>query len=198
MNFQDLKSEVARRGFDYLSDAALGRYVNDGYLLDICETEDWRWLQATQTGPLPMTIEDLRSVLYVVNRTSLTKLVPLREAAITDMDINLLTVGEPIYFYLPDSNVVSGFPVSVTEDFQVAYVRTPPILTGTDVPEVPERFHTLICDAAVARAYEDDDEWDNAAVATERFQTRLERMRETYLAQQHDRPDDFIVQTTDL
>lgn len=193
MNFADLKSEVARRGFDYLSDAALGRYVNDAYLVDICEYEDWLWLHSSVTGPAPLSIPDLRSVLYVIDQRAQLKLTPLRESTITDtMDVNLTSPGDPRHYYFTAPTVVSTYPTS-TGDIAVTYTKTPPELTGSDDPLVPARFHTLISDAAVVRAYEDDDEWDAAGVAKERFDQRLQVMCQTNVVPQHDRPDDFIL-----
>lgn len=194
MNLEALRTEFLARGFDYLSSTRADNYLNDAYLLDICEEEDWPFLEATEEGTAPLTIADLRTVEYVVNTTQTTKLTPMKEARLTDeFSPDLTTPGTPNLYYITAGTTVNVYPVSTTDEISVRYWKVPTRLSGTSTPLLPERFHSLIVDGAVARAYEDSDDYELAQAASTRFLERLEQMRNSLGMPQHDAPDDFVV-----
>ena len=196
MNFEDLKTEFLARGFDYLSSTRAGLYLNDSYLLDVCEEEDWPFLEASKSGTAPLEISDLRAIEYVIDETSQEKLTPLIQGRITDdVDVDLTTPGTPEFYYVTEGKKVRTYPVSTTDEVAVTYWKFPTELSGTDEPLLPTRFHSLIVDGAVARAYEDSDDQELATAAEAKFNGRLERMRTSLMNLQHDAPDDHIVLT---
>lgn len=195
MNLSELVAEFKARGFDYLTTARCETYVNDAYLIDICGAEDWPFLEASKEGTTPLAVSDLGAVEYVVDTTQQTKLEPLRRSRITDWEgTDLTTTGTPIYYYLTASNTLKTYPVS-TDSLLVNYWKVPTRLSGSESPIIPERFHSLIVDAAVARAYEDSDDYELSENAETKFQRRLQKMREVLLTQQHDGADDYVVVT---
>lgn len=196
MNAEDLTTELASRGFDYLSTSRRLQYVNDAYLLDICETENWPFLRASAEGTAPLTISDLRSLESVIDSTQARKLSPLDPRELTDaFDTDLSTEGSPTFYYLDAESVVSIYPVSTTDNLLVRYWKAPEALTGTASPVLPSRFHSLIVDYAVARAYEDSDDMELAQNAKENADGRLARMRESLLGWNRDLPSEFIAVT---
>lgn len=194
MNGEALIAAFQGRGFDYKSSSDSLAFLNDAYLLDICEAEDWAFLEASAEGASPLAISDLRSVEYVTNPTQLTKLVPIDRREVTDYDTDLSTAGTPGFYYLTEGTTINAFPVSA-ESLYVRYYKTPPALTGSTSPVLPTRFHNLIVDAAVVRGYEDSDDWELARNAEEAFQRRLMVMREALLAVYRDGPSEFIAVT---
>jgi hypothetical protein len=192
---EELIAEYQGRGFDYhTSSKALG-YINDAYLTDICDAEDWPFLEATATGSAPLEIADVRGIEYVTNTTDQTKLAAMDRRLLTDANYNLEEEGTPSFYYVANGDTIKTFPVS-TATLSVAYYKVPERLSGPAVPVLPERWHSLIVDGAVARAYADSDDYELERNAEEAFQKRLQKMREALLDPYRDGPADFI-QVTD-
>lgn len=194
MNLEALRTEFLARGFDYLSNSRAENYLNDAYLLDLAEDQDWPWLEATKEGTAPVTIEGLRAVEYVINVTQEYKLSPILRARLTDdLSVDLTIVGTPSVYYLTEGKTLNVYPANTTDTLLVRYWKVPERLSGAATPLVPERFHSLIVDGAVARAYEDGDDYELAQAAKARFDQRLQAMRESLGSLQHDGPEDYVV-----
>lgn len=195
MNLEQLVIEFKARGFTHVGSRA-ENYVNDAYILDICEAADWPFLEESMEGKAPLEITNLSAVRYVLDVTQERKLKPLKKDRITDdYGVNLALAGDPAFYFLEAGDTVRTYPVSTTDTIQVAYWKTAPRLTGTETPLIPERFHSLIVDGAVARAYENSDDYELAVAAKDRFNARLQSMQESLTDLQHDSPDDHIVVT---
>jgi len=192
--FNSLVEEFKSRGFDYFEDPKAESYLNDGYLIDICEAEDWPFLEAEVLGEAPLEITDVRSVEYVVDVPQMTKLAPLERRWLTDGSVDLEEEGTPTYYYLDAGRILTTFPSSADE-LRVRYFAIPPRLEGEAYPVLPARWHSLIVDAAVARAYADSDDFELERNAEEAFQRRLNRMREGLLDVYRDGPSQFITVT---
>jgi hypothetical protein len=192
MNRGELISELKARGFDYLPTSRCSHYLNDAYLLDICETEDWPFLIASGEGKVPLDIADLRSVSIVA--ADGVKIEPLDPRQITDsLGADLSGEGTPGYWYMANATTILTAPLSATANLVVTYLKAPPPLEAEgDEPLLPARYHTLIVDGAVARAYEDSDDYELAQNARENFEARLGRMAESLLGINRDIPDEFI------
>lgn len=193
MNWQQLVIEMKARGFSNLG-SRCEQYLQDGYLLDICEQEDWPFLEATAKGAAPLEIADLRTVEYVLDTSNADqKLRPLLQARITDdWSPDLTETGTPQLYYITKGNTVNVFPLEA-HTLQVNYWKVPKELSGEEEPLMPKRWHSLIIDGAVARAYENSDDYELANASKARFDSRLEAMRESLLNPQHDEPDDLVV-----
>lgn len=198
MNFEDLTSLFIAQGFDYLETSQAASYLNDAYLVDICGDQDWPFLQETISSTAPLAIADLGSIEYVVNSTEGTKLTPLDPRNASDLEPNLSYPGVPAHYYITGGTTLNLFPTNTTDTIAVRYYRVPVALSGTATPVIPERFHSLIVDGAVARAYENSDDYELAQAAEQKFQTRLQRMREQLLNVYRDGPDDFVRVTDPL
>lgn len=193
MKLKELREELLARGFDYLTEARANRFLNDGYLVDVCEETEWPFLEASKEGAAPLEISDLRTIEYVQDVTNEEKLRPLIRRRVTDdFNIDLTETGTPEVYYLTEGKKVNVFPVA-TNTLLVRYWKVPEELsTDEKKPLLPERFHDLIVDAAVARAYRDKDGFEAATAAEEVFQRNLARAETSLLNLQHDAPDDHI------
>src|SRR4051794_1113889 len=83
MNFTALKTELAARGFDYLSDARLGQYVNWA-VHEFQGTAEWPWRINTSTTAswtsADITLTNCARVLGVgisADATNFTQLAPM-------------------------------------------------------------------------------------------------------------------------
>ena len=194
MNFAALIDEVNDRGFDYLSDTRLGRYVNQSYK-SICNRAAWPFLRTTTTGTAPLTISDLRAVLGVVDTTTNAKLYHAdRRHLIESVDTLLTTTGTPTYWYQESRTIIKVYPANTTDTLSVHYLKVPATLTGTDAHLIPEEFEDLIVDGAVVRAYKDQGQLDTAASTQEFYNEGLREMQDALLSRNHDGPN-YIIQT---
>lgn len=192
MTFEQMVIEFKARGFKHLG-TRTERYLNDAYMLDICEEEDWPFLEEAKEGAAPLTISDLRTVEYVINSTQDTKLDPMIRARITDeWNPDLTQTGTPWLYYVTKGTTINVFPVA-TDTIQVRYFKVPEELSGTMEPLAPKRWHSVIIDGAVARAYRNSDDWELSTAAKQTFEDELQAMRTSLLYPQHDAPDDFVV-----
>lgn len=194
MDFSELIDEVNDRGFDYVTDTRLGRYVNQAYK-SICNRGHWPFLLTTTTGTAPLTISDLRAVLSVVDTTLDTKLYPIdRRNLIESVSTDLTITGNPTYWYQESRTVIKVYPANTTDTLSVHYVKVPATLTGTDAHLIPEEFEDLIVDGAVIRAYKDQGQLDAAATTAQFYNEGLREMMDALLSRSHDNPE-YIIQT---
>jgi hypothetical protein len=191
---EELIAEYQGRGFDYHSSSKALGYLNDAYLVDICDAEDWPFLEATFSGTAPLEAADVRSIAYLLDSTEQAKLSPLDPRLLTDSSVDLEEDGTPSYYYVSEGKIKT-FPASATASLLGRYYKVPPALSGSAVPVLPERFHSLIVDGAVARAYADSDDYELERNAEEAFQRRLQKMREALLDVYRDGPSEFIAVT---
>jgi hypothetical protein len=68
VTLSDLDAELRDRGFDYLSESRRHYLINRAYF-EMCEEQDWPFLEATTSSTAPITITDLRTIESVVDTT---------------------------------------------------------------------------------------------------------------------------------
>lgn len=198
MNLPELTTAFLARGFDYMSTAEAELLINDAYSVDIVSAEDWPFLEAQQETTAPVTIENLESVELVVDLTVGVKLTPLDLRNLTDDYPLRQETGTPRFYYLTEGTL-NVYPVNTTDTLLIRYQAVPTPLTGSATPIIPTRYHSLIVDGAVARAYEGSDDYELAQSAAATFQSRLQKMRESLLVRYRDGPSEFVTITnTDL
>jgi hypothetical protein len=195
VNFPELTSALLARGFDYMSTAEAEQLLNDAYLVDICGDQDWGFLEATATGVAPLTLGELATIAYVIDTTEEKKLQSIDPRNLTDAFPTTSENGSPSYYYLTEGKVLNVYPANTTDSLSVRYYKAPSKLSGSATPILPERFHSLIVDGAVSRAYEGSDDYELAQNAATVFQVRLQKMREALLNPFRDGPDDYITLT---
>lgn len=175
--FQTLKAEVVARGFDYLPDARVARFVNDANHR-INDLETWQYLQASASGAAPLTVSDLGRVWSVYELAGKRPLTYLDERDLRDAFTDLTTTGSPEWFYLTGGTVVNVFPVtSVSITVRYLKVQTDMSANG-DVPLMPDRFRPAIVAYACAAAYRDVSNSEQAAVCEQEGDMVVRRMLE--------------------
>lgn len=156
------RDELAARGFDYLSTTRMNLMLNAGK--NALEDEyPFPWLETTTTGTAPLTISDLKYVLYVVDTSNQNELtgVDVRDVALGDPTVT--TAGTPDSWWLDGAATVRTYPTSTSASLSVRYVKFSPELSAdSDTPLIPGRYHLTWIDYAVVRAYEDSDNYDAA------------------------------------
>lgn len=148
MNLSSARTQLEKLGAGRLS----GDTTTEDYYLNqaknwIEDKDDWPWLETTTTGNSPLTISDLRKVIYVADTTNdrLLKEADLIDIARRDPGVN--DVGDPTRFYLDGLTSIKVWPVR-TVALSVRYLKYSPELTTSDTPLIPERYHMLWCNVA--------------------------------------------------
>lgn len=185
MTFGVLQSEVFGRGVNYLNDGGAGvsrvkRWINVAYQ-ELCDAEDWPFLQALATGSAPLTIANL-GVVESVTRDNGVKLYPADRRQLTE-DYNGLadTGGTAVSYYVAPGPSIVVYPAE-TITISVRYWKVAgDLVVDADTPVVPARFHELIVLGALRRAFlEESDAGDYGAVDAE-WQRGVQSMRERVL-----------------
>lgn len=182
LDFQGLYTELYARGFDYLNDGGAGvtrakRWINDA-AHQIDDLEPWLYLQASATGPAPLTIADLGRIESVVDVANLNVLTYVDRRDVTDYVADLTTTGSPSMYFVTGGTVVTTYPLS-TRTLTVRYSKVAADMSATtDTPAMPDRFRMAIVEYAVAQAYRDVSNWDGAAQAQAAGDAIVRRMVE--------------------
>lgn len=183
MDFQGCQNEVFYRGFEYLNDAGTGlarvkRWVNEAYQ-ELCGEAEWPFLETTASGTAPLSVTDLRRVLSCYSSTdSLPLTMVSREWIVQTFASTTSPTTLPRWFYVDAGTSVAIFPAAATKTISVRYIKYPTELSANgDTPVVPARYHELIVQGAVRRAYEDADDYQNAQNVEGRRVAELERMK---------------------
>lgn len=183
MNLATAITEVKARGFDYLSDARVTIMLNNAKNR-LEDAHDWPWLEATQNGVAPLTITDLRQILYVVDTTNDTLLTGVDVRDIAD---DTTDTGTPSYWYLDGLTTLRVWPLA-TPTLSVRYLKYSPELTGTDTPLIPARYHPVWVDLATADAFRDNDDQAQAQAYEATANQRIAEMIENFMFRDHQGP----------
>lgn len=181
MNLAAGRDELSSRGFDYLSTSRLNIMLNNAKNT-LEDSFAWPWLETTTTGLAPLTISDLKYVLYVVDTTNMLELtgVDARDVALRDTIVT--TAGAPDAWWLDGETTLKTYPTSSTASLSVRYVKySPELVADSDTPLIPVRYHPLWVDFAVVEAYQDSDNQSAAYALMGFIETyRLPQMIEVY------------------
>jgi len=179
VNFQQLQDEVTGRGFDFQSSARVGSWVNNAYT-ELCDLEDWPFLQASASGPAPLTIADL-GVVEGVRTQAGVRLMAIDRRQLEHDVTDLTTAGSPSCYYLTAGQTISTYPTSMAS-ITVRYWKTPAEMVSTlAVPIIPARFHELIVLGALRRAALEESDGPDYASFDAEWQRGVQIMRERVL-----------------
>ena len=186
MNLADARSALAARGFDYLSGASMNLMLNFARN-DFEDYWDWPWLRETITGPVPLTISDLKFVRLVKDSDG-NELLGL-EDRVAGMG-SPPPMAQPIlngsrWWYLsdhgPDNTLLDLTPFGYGGAVSVLYTKeSPELATDVDVPLIPVRYHGLWIDHAVVHAYKDSDNFPAAQALRTDIEARMRTLVERY------------------
>ncbi len=187
-----LRTELAARGFDYLSDTRKTYFLNDG-MQELAEMYPWPFLRTSVVGTAPLAITDVGQVLSVYDSTNLRM---LRSSDNRDLETSI--AGTPVYYYLEDTTLKVE-PTNATASLTVKYIKVPAELSATtDTPLFPARYRAMIVDAAQIRALsEDSDSPELAAGIQVRLDAKVIRMRDALMSREYDAPALITATTQD-
>jgi hypothetical protein len=180
MTREELVDELRDCGFDYLSDAQLQRWVNQGYLW-LCDLELWPFRESSAQGDAPLEITDLGQI-ESVKLTEDQTVLPYWPRHLSDAD--LTESGTPEWYYVEDGTEVRTYPDS-DDELIVRYWATPFELDDDDdEPVIPERYQGLIVDAAAVRGYRHRDDHDVSNALRQSLIQDVQDMRVSLLSEQ--------------
>lgn len=190
MNLGELRTELQSRGFDYVTDARLNRWLNRAYTR-LCDRHAWPFLETTTTGAAPLTISDLRAVLSVIDTDNDSPLVYEDRRTIREDDPTLAATGKPENWYL-NGSAVTTYPVS-TVGLSVLYIKSPAELSSdSDSPVLPSRYHMLLVDMACADAYKDSDNLEAWQMLRGDVEEQIREMENSLLVVNYDNPVSIV------
>jgi hypothetical protein len=188
MDFTAMQTEVAARGFDYLTAAGgataaqqvrIPRWINEA-AHEIDSAEKWDYTYATSSGVAPLTIADLRLVEDVIV-SSLGTPLPGQDRMLLESIYGVLTVAgalNPLFWFRSAPTVVTTYPLNTSLSLSVRYWKFGPDLSaGTDVPLMPDRFRQVIVERAVAKAFRDSNDQPAEAESLQEVDRLLDLMR---------------------
>lgn len=181
MDLSDAREALLARGFSYLEPARADIMLNNAKN-ELEDTYPWPWLETTATGTAPLSFDDLKYVLYVVDTTNQQELVGSEAPLLVDQDPSISTSGTPLYWWLDGTTTLNLYPTNTSVQLSVRYVKFSPELSddGQTTPLIPERYHPIWVDLAAVEAYKDDDEQDRANALLVDVQRRIQQMIVVY------------------
>lgn len=183
-NLGQLRTQLRERGFNFLEDAECDRLLNDAYL-EICDLDDWPFLQATATGPASLTIADLRTVTSVYDTTGRRHLDVTSYDELIQQCVDVTQAGTPCVYWIDGLTVVKTWPVGGT--LSVRYLKTPTAMVDpAEQPVIPARFRDIIVTGAARKAAMDQSAAADLDALTQEYQRRLEVMRAALIDQSRD------------
>lgn len=155
------RTELQVRGLDFLSNTRANAFLNDA-MHEFHDYANWYWLETTTTGAAPLTIADLRDVLYVVDATNQNELANQDIRDLIDVDAAQVSTGTPVSYWI-DNTTIKVWPTA-TVNLSVRYVKVPTDLSAdSDVPTFPSKYHSLWVTLAQARVYAQDENFSAQA-----------------------------------
>lgn len=188
MTFDEIKTEVRARGYDYVTPSRIDLWIKQTYEW-VCGLEPWPFLETSITGPAPFTLTDLSQILSVGDTQGPIRGEDIRD--ILDRDPTLAAVGTPPVNWYLDGNTINVWPAS-SENIAVRYIRTPPAPVPNVEPLVPAAYQEIIVDGAVLRGLKDNDEYDTAAGLQNVIDMNVAGMKEALLVRDYQGPQSQI------
>lgn len=177
-----LRAKLRARGFDDYDNGRCDYLINTAYL-EICDLEDWSFLENDATGAPPLTITDLRKVDSVRITGTSVWLPRIDHANLVRRNLDPTLTGTPQVYYIGGGgDSVRTYPLGGS--LTVRYFKTPAVLSsGASTPVIPERFRDLIVLGAVRLAMMDSSASGDVDVFTREYERRLEVMRQALVFQ---------------
>lgn len=177
MNLGDLTIEFYHRGFDHVPPTRAKRWLNQSYQ-EIAAAADWTFLENDGSGASPFTIADLRKVIAVFNSTTSQPLKYVeRSWVVATFGSVSAPATTPQWYWVDAGTIVRAFPLAAAT-LNVRYIKVPVDITAAaDTPLLPTRYHELIVEGAVRRAYEDMNRYDLADAVEQARRAAIDDMK---------------------
>ena len=159
MDRSELIQEVVDRGYDFLSTARIGTFVDRSYQA-ICARFPWPFKEESVVVKAPHEFSDLDKILSVSDTAQEIELRGVDRRSLVSYTATLEESGEPECWFL-ENDTLKVFPESSNE-LSIRYLKVPAKLAEAEEPLVPEAWQYLIVDGAVVYCLRDDDEYSEA------------------------------------
>lgn len=206
MNSDEVKAEIAARGFDYLEDTRLTQFALWAYQ-ELTDTDLWATRIGAFNGAAPLSIgtdgAGTIASVFITSESPARQLTPASREWLEHVFGDLTQTGTPVYYYSDSVTSASAarnvnvYPAA-TPTLAVRLYQTPIQWPDDgfggpgDLIYVPERFHRTIVDIAVRMAYRDADDHDAADRLQLQIDKDIDRMRMSLLVENAEGPDGYV------
>lgn len=194
MNLTTARATLTERGFQYLSTTQVDLALNNAKnaLEDLL---DWPWLETTAPGAAPLTISDLKHILYVVDTTNDRELLGLDPRDIVNINTDVDATGTPEYWWLDGLTSLKVYPANTANTLSVRYVKYSPELSdGSDTPLIPTRYHPIWLDFAVVEALKEGQNYQAAnALLSDLMTRRMPGMLDVFAGRNSQNPEYQVI-----
>jgi hypothetical protein len=161
VNLAGIRTEVLNHGFDpsIYTASRVNQYINDaiGELSAKAqyygEQQQYSFTATTASTPLP---SGLTKVISIRLTDTGQELVPVD---IRDIDRSGTSAGTPMWYALNGGNLILYPTPDQSYATAVRYFKTmSPLVSDTDVPSLPARYHLKLSTYAIARCFEAEDD----------------------------------------
>lgn len=184
-NLAQLRTQLRAKGFDFLDqDPEVDRLLNVAYQ-EICDLEDWPFLQATAAGAAPLTVTDLGTITSVFDTVQRRNLELVTYDDLVRAQVDITQTGSPSHYWIDNTTIVKAWPVGGT--LSVRYIKDPALLVNdADEPVIPARFRDIIVTGAARVAAMDESAGQDQTALDAEYVRRLQIMRDKLLDQSRD------------
>lgn len=187
MTRAELRTELLARGFDFLTPTRANQIL-EWARAELDSLYLWPYREESAVGTAPLAISDLGTVEAVINADTGCELLPAEYRDLIAAFGDLSTPGEPVYWYRAEPTAgqpeIATYPTS-TANIGVQYWQiTPAFDDDADEPLAPARYHDIVLELAVQRAYRDSDSHQFAEALQTHIDRRVARMVDDLFTQQ--------------
>lgn len=177
---------------DVVSEATWNGYIAEAERRVNAASAQWPWLEAEATNlsisaganetSLPAGVFRVLTVFNATDQLAMSELTGRRSAIDAYPDRSAYT-GVP-EFYRLRAGKIQVFPwAQATTTLYIEYPVAPAVMANdTDEPVIPEQYHDCIVHFALARAYEDDENYQAAERHDGQFERILQDMKSDLLS----------------
>ena len=180
-----------------VSDAQLLLWINE-CVFDVSMRYDWPWLETnesfatvatTQAYALSDLTAEVQEILFVIRTGKQWPLLHIsRDEAFARWGDDFPD-GDPTWYYVSEEKINLVPVPSSVETIKVFFVKPPTELTaGADTPAWVATFHLILSDYVEAKAWQQQEDFEKAQVAFQRYFDRLDEMRRMYQSRENNSP----------
>jgi len=181
-----------------VADAQLLTWINE-CIYDISMRGDWPWLETNDTFATVATQQaytlasistnEMQEILFVIRSGKQFPIQHISQQEAFARWGDDFPDGDPTWYYVAEEKV-NLIPVpSGVETIKVFFVKPPTELTqGSDTFAWIGTFHNLVSDFVEGKAWQQQEDFQKAQVAFNRYFDRLDEMRRMYATRENDAP----------
>lgn len=199
MDVSEIISVLSDHGFADTGTPRMMAAINDVYW-DTCAREPWPFLEksfsltfdGTNANPSNYPT-DVATVTHIVDTVNGQRLYPMRLDELRTTYSTILTKADIPQFYYFIGSQLYVYPVpAASQTLLLAYLQFPAELTDVSTENnivLPARFHSILWNGALFQLYDMEDDPELASKFENRYERKIELMRNQVWLRQADRYD---------